>query len=221
MYIPICVSFHLRINPHQTVRVRPVVHERHVWSVTQSDNYGTSLLPVYKIILHASACVHTTALVQTPLTQEARKQQISLSLWEKITDARAIGKTRTLLLLEPHPLPFPHPKLTPVCPSKPASSLPWADVLWQHAQLLSSCQGWIIALEKTASPFVRQVSILAWCLDMKNMPVMPSRHSGWQEMKETDRKPRPVVGIRVRDLLLSGVYFKEHLDNKTFVVLHP
>lgn len=208
MYIPICVSFHLRINPHQTESESGQGFMKGMYEVWHRVTIMG--LHLYYVCVYKIMSVHTTALVQTPLTQEERKRQIGLSPWEKITDARAIGKTRTLLLMEPHPLPFHHPKLTPVCPSKPASSLPWADVLWQHAQLLSSCQGWIIALEKTASPLVRQVSILAWCLDMKNMPVMPSRHSGWQEIKETDTKPRPVVGIRVRDLLLSGVYFKEH-----------
>lgn len=51
------------------------------------------------------------------------------------------------------------------------------------AWLFSSCQGWIIAQERTASPLVCQVSISKWCLDMKNMPAMPSRHSGWKEIK--------------------------------------
>lgn len=99
-------------------------HERHVWSVTELQSWDIrSLVCVCvcsKVITHASLCLcahsHTGA----------RKQQIAQSPLET--------------WLRPEPLVKPG-----LYSSTAVSSLPWADVLWQHTQLLSSCQGWIIA----------------------------------------------------------------------------
>lgn len=149
------------------------------------------------------------------------------------TEVEAVGETRAQMLLELHHLPFSHSitPLTPVCPSKPASSLPRADELWQQAWLLSSCQDSIIAQERTASSCVCKTSISKWHVDMKNMPVMPSRQSGWQEIKETDTKPRPVapfhstVSIKASELRTTCYYLLFILGNKvdytTFLVLQP
>lgn len=78
--------------------------------------------------MYASVSMHTTIGANIPYTDE-KKWQTGLSTWLKITDARAMSKTRRILLPEAQPYPIPHPNLTPVCPAKPASNLSLADVL--------------------------------------------------------------------------------------------